>query len=43
VLLEIGYDQGPAATALAAATFPKAAIAVKKNLAGLDRMLVVQL
>jgi len=43
VLLEIGYDQGPAATALAAATFPKAAIAVKKDLASLDRMLVVQL
>jgi len=43
VLLEIGYDQGPAATALAAAAFPQAAIAVKKDLAALDRMLLVQL
>jgi len=42
VLLEIGHDQGPAASALAAATFPHAAIAIKKDLASLDRMVVVQ-
>ncbi len=42
LLVEIGSDQGPAVSALAAAHFRHAAIEVKKDLAGLDRLLVVR-
>jgi release factor glutamine methyltransferase len=43
LLLEIGYDQGPAVVALASEVFPEAAIGVKKDLASLDRLAVIQL
>jgi release factor glutamine methyltransferase len=43
LLLEIGYDQGPAVVALASEVFPEAAIVVKKDLASLDRLAVIQL
>ena len=43
LLLEIGYDQGPAVVALASEVFPEAAIMVKKDLASLDRLVVIQL
>jgi len=43
LLLEIGYDQGPAVVALASEVFPEAAIVVKKDLASLDRLVVIQL
>jgi len=43
LLLEIGYDQGPAVVALASEVFPEAAIVVKKDLAGLDRLVTIQL
>jgi len=43
LLLEIGYDQGPPVVALASEVFPQAAIEVKKDLASLDRLLVIQL
>ena len=43
LLLEIGYDQGPAVVALASEVFPKAAIVVKKDLASLDRLATIQL
>ena len=42
VILEIGHDQSAAVVALARAAFPTAAIAVKKDLAGLDRMVVIE-
>ena len=42
VILEIGHDQSAAVVALARAAFPTAAIAVKKDLASLDRMVVVE-
>jgi release factor glutamine methyltransferase len=42
VILEIGHDQGAAVVALAREAFPTAAIAVKKDLASLDRMVVVE-
>jgi release factor glutamine methyltransferase len=42
VILEIGHDQGAAVAALAREGFADAAIAVKKDLAGLDRMVVVE-
>jgi release factor glutamine methyltransferase len=43
LLLEIGYDQGPPVLALASEVFPKAAIEVRKDLASLDRLVIVQL
>jgi len=43
LLLEIGYDQGPAVVALASEVFPEATIEVKKDLASLDRLVVIQL
>jgi release factor glutamine methyltransferase len=43
LLLEIGYDQGPSVVALASEVFPEAAIEVKKDLASLDRLVVIQL
>jgi len=43
LLLEIGYDQGPPLVALASEAFPEAAIVVKKDLASLDRLAVIQL
>jgi release factor glutamine methyltransferase len=42
VILEIGHDQSAAVVALARAAFPTAAIAVKKDLASLDRMVVIE-
>ena len=42
VLLEIGASQGPAALVLAQAAFPGAAATVERDLAGLDRLLVVE-
>jgi release factor glutamine methyltransferase len=42
LLLEIGYDQGPAVVALASEVFPEATIVVKKDLASLDRLAVVE-
>jgi len=42
LVLEIGDDQGAAVTALARKAFPAAAIAVKKDLASLDRAVVVE-
>jgi release factor glutamine methyltransferase len=41
--LEIGADQGQAAARLAADSFPTAAIEVRKDLAGTERVLVVSL
>jgi len=41
LILEIGHDQGAAVAALARQAFPAAAIAVKKDLAGLDRVVIV--
>jgi release factor glutamine methyltransferase len=43
LLLEIGYDQGPAVVALASEVFPEAAVEVKKDLASLDRLAVIRL
>lgn len=43
LMLEIGADQGPAVQALAEAAFPGARVHVKRDLAGLDRLVVVQL
>jgi release factor glutamine methyltransferase len=43
LLLEIGYDQGPAVTALASEVFPEATVEVKKDLASLDRLVVIRL
>jgi len=43
LLLEIGHDQGPPVVALASEVFPKAAVEVKKDLASLDRLVVIQL
>jgi release factor glutamine methyltransferase len=42
LLLEIGYEQGPSVVALATDVFPQAAIEVKKDLASLDRLVVIQ-
>jgi len=41
-ILEIGHDQGAAVAALARQAFPAAAIAVKKDLASLDRAVVIE-
>jgi release factor glutamine methyltransferase len=43
LLLEIAYDQGPPVVALASEVFPEATIVVKKDLASLDRLAVIQL
>jgi release factor glutamine methyltransferase len=43
LLLEIGYDQAPPVVALASEVFSRAAIEVKKDLASLDRLLVIQI
>jgi release factor glutamine methyltransferase len=43
LFLEIGYDQGPPVVALASEVFPEAAIEVKKDLASLDRLLLIRL
>lgn len=43
VLLEIGATQSEAATALARAAFPDAAIKIRKDLASLDRLLTIHL
>jgi release factor glutamine methyltransferase len=42
LLVEIGSTQGPAALQTAKVHFPQANIHVKKDLAGLDRLLVVE-
>jgi release factor glutamine methyltransferase len=42
LLLEIGASQGPAALDLAHAAFPSAAAHVQRDLAGLDRLLVIE-
>ena len=42
VILEIGHDQGAAVAALAHQAFPVAVIAVKKDLASLDRAVVIE-
>ncbi|RMF03497.1 MAG: protein-(glutamine-N5) methyltransferase, release factor-specific, partial [Chloroflexi bacterium] len=42
LLVEIGFDQGRPVLQLARRYFPQAKIAVKKDLAGLDRLLVVK-
>jgi release factor glutamine methyltransferase len=42
VILEIGHDQAAAVAALARQAFPTAAIAVKKDLASLDRAVVIE-
>jgi release factor glutamine methyltransferase len=43
LLLEIGYDQGPPVLALASDVFPKAPVEVKKDLASLDRLVVIHI
>ncbi len=40
--VEIGWDQGDAAAAIARECFPNVSVTVKQDLAGLDRVLVVQ-
>jgi release factor glutamine methyltransferase len=42
-LLEIGATQGAQARALAEAAFPGAAVSLRRDLAGLDRLLVIEL
>jgi release factor glutamine methyltransferase len=42
LLLEIGASQGPAALALARAAFPAAAVSLQRDLAGLDRLLMIE-
>jgi len=41
VLLEIGYDQGPAVIELARRAFPRATLHLHQDLAGLDRLLEI--
>ena len=41
VILEIGDDQGPATTTLAQEAFPNARVRIQKDLAALDRVLVI--
>jgi release factor glutamine methyltransferase len=43
LLLEIGSTQGPAASALARQTFPLAAVNLHRDLAGLTRVVEIQL
>jgi release factor glutamine methyltransferase len=42
LILEIGHDQGAAVAGLARQSFPNAPIAVKKDLASLDRAVVIE-
>lgn len=42
IMLEIGYDQGEQALALADHAFPAAALSLQTDLAGLDRLLIIQ-
>ncbi len=42
ILLEIAYDQGEAVRLLASQAFPQAALEVKQDLAGLDRLVIIQ-
>ena len=42
ILLEIGWQQGPAAAALARTYFPAARVAVRPDFAGLDRFVAIQ-
>lgn len=42
LLVEIGFDQGKTVWQMARHTFPTAQIAIKKDLAGLDRLLVIK-
>jgi release factor glutamine methyltransferase len=42
LLVEIGYDQGAQVLDLASVYFPEAKRSIKQDLAGLDRILVVQ-
>ena len=42
IMLEIGSGQGAGAAALAGAFYPDAGITIKRDLAGLDRILVVE-
>ena len=42
LLLEIGASQGPAALELARNTFPDASASIERDLAGLDRLLVIE-
>jgi len=43
LLLEIGYNQGPAVAILASRAFPRATVVIKMDLTGLDRLVVIQL
>jgi release factor glutamine methyltransferase len=43
LLLEIAYDQGPPVAALASEVFPESTVEVKKDLASLDRLAIIQL
>jgi len=43
LLLEIGYDHGIAVAILASRAFPRATVVIKMDLAGLDRLVVIQL
>lgn len=43
IILEIGFQQGEAVKALFQVAFPEASVRVEKDLAGLDRMVFVQL
>lgn len=42
ILLEIGADQGEATRQLALEVFPKAVVKVQQDLAGLDRLVIIQ-
>jgi release factor glutamine methyltransferase len=42
VILEIGHEQGPDVTSLALKAFPDSKVRVEKDLAGLDRVLVIR-
>ncbi len=42
VVVEIGADQGEAARQLGQAAFPQAVVEIRRDLAGLDRLLVIQ-
>jgi release factor glutamine methyltransferase len=43
LLLEIGYDHGIAVAILASRAFPRATVVIKMDMAGLDRLVVIQL
>ena len=42
VILEVGHEQGPATTTLALEAFPESQVRIEKDLAGLDRVLVIR-